>query len=90
MLEAAATGVPGIGSSLGGIPEGIAEGETGFLVPERDPQALAARIDLLLGDAALRQRMGQAARLRVERQFDLVRQTALLETLYDEVVKEAA
>ena len=76
MLEAAATGVPGIGSRLGGIPEGIADGETGFLVPERDPEALAARIGALLADPALRQRMGQAARRRVERQFDLIRQTA--------------
>ena len=76
MLEAAATGVPGIGSQLGGIPEGIADGETGFLVPERDPEALAARIGALLADPALRRRMGEAARRRVERQFDLIRQTA--------------
>jgi colanic acid/amylovoran biosynthesis glycosyltransferase len=90
MLEAAATGVPGIGSRLGGIPEGIADGETGFLVPERDPEALAARIGALLADPALRRRMGEAARRRVERQFDLIRQTATLETLYDSVVQEAA
>ncbi len=87
MLEAAATGVPGIGSRLGGIPEGIADGETGFLVPERDPVALAARIGALLADPALRWRMGQAARRRVTQQFDLPRQTAELETLYDSLVK---
>ncbi len=90
MLEAAATGVPGIGSRLGGIPEGIADGETGFLVPERDPEALAARIGELLADQALRRRMGMAARRRVEQSFDIVRQTAMLEDIYDSVVKEAA
>jgi glycosyltransferase involved in cell wall biosynthesis len=89
MLEAAASGVPGIGSRLGGIPEGIADGETGFLVPERDPEALAKRINALLADPELRQRMGKAARRRVEQQFDLVRQTAALEVLYDAVVKAA-
>ncbi len=84
-LEAAATGVPAIGSNLGGIRETILSGETGFLVPERDPAALAARMGELLADAGLRRKMGAAARLRVEREFDIVRQTAVLETLYDEV-----
>jgi len=83
-LEAAATGVPAIGSNLGGIAETIADGETGFLVPERDPTALAARMGELLADTGLRRRMGVAARRRVERDFDITRQTAALETLYDE------
>ncbi len=83
MLEAAATGVPGIGTRVGGIPEGIAEGETGFLVPERDPEALSAAIGTLLADPALRQRMGEQARRRVERLFDIRRQTAALEEIYD-------
>jgi len=83
MLEAAATGVPGIGSRVGGIPEGIAEGETGFLVPERDPEALSAAIGTLLATPALRQRMGEQARRRVERLFDIRRQTAALEDIYD-------
>lgn len=83
MLEAAATGVPGIGSRVGGIPEGIAEGETGFLVPERDPDALATAIGALLANPTLRLRMGEAARRRVEQRFDITRQTAALEEIYD-------
>jgi colanic acid/amylovoran biosynthesis glycosyltransferase len=83
MLEAAATGVPGIGSRIGGIPEGIAEGETGFLVPERDPEALSIAIGTLLANQTLRLRMGEAARRRTERMFDLTRQTAALEDIYD-------
>ncbi len=90
MLEAAASGVPAIGARLGGIPEGIIDGETGFLVPERDPAALAQRLGDLLDDQTLRRRMGAAARNLVERKFDLRRQTAALEEHYDTVLPGAA
>ncbi|WP_419757696.1 glycosyltransferase [Acidisoma sp.] len=88
LLEAAATGLPTIGTRIGGIPEGVVDGETGFLVPQRDAPALTARMRLLLSDPALRQRMGAAARLHVEQHFDLRRQTALLENWYDAVLRE--
>jgi glycosyltransferase involved in cell wall biosynthesis len=90
VLEAAASGVPVIGSNIGGIPEAIIDGETGFLVPERDEAALASRMALLLDDAAMRRRMGVAARALMERKFDLVAQTRALESLYDEVLATAA
>ncbi len=83
MLEAAASGVPGIGCRVGGIAEGIAEGETGFLVPERDPEALSVAMGTLLANPSLRLRMGEAARRRMEQHFDLTRQTAALEDIYD-------
>ena len=86
MLEAAATGVPVAGSRVGGIPEGVIDGQTGFLVPERDVDALARRMDDLLGDPALRLRMGAEARALVERRFDIRRQTETLEKLYDAVL----
>lgn len=86
MLEAAATGVPGIGARVGGIGEGIAEGKTGFLVPERDPEALSTAIGTLLANPTLRLRMGEAARRRVEQHFDIARQTAALEDIYDELL----
>ncbi len=85
LLEAAATGVPVIGSNVGGIPEGIIDGETGFLVPQRDPRALARRMQDLLDAPATRARMGAQARAFVERRFDLRRQTELLEEYYDSV-----
>lgn len=88
MLEAAAHGVPVIGSRVGGIPEGIDDGQTGYLVPERDPAALAARLHSLLADPALRHRLGMAGRAKMEAQFDLTRQIARLETLYDSVIGE--
>lgn len=83
LLEAAATGVPVVASDIGGIPECVTEDETGFLVPERDVEALAERMGALLGDAALRLRLGAAARARVEERFDLRQQTRALEDLYD-------
>lgn len=52
---------PGIGTRLGGIPEAIRDGETGFVVPVGDVEALADRMETLLADPALRERMGNAA-----------------------------
>lgn len=86
LLEAAASGVPGIGTRVGGVPEGIAEGETGFLVPERDVDSLSIAMGTLLANPPLRQRMGAAARSRVEQHFDIRRQTAYLEDIYDAVL----
>jgi glycosyltransferase involved in cell wall biosynthesis len=86
LLEAAATGVPVVASDLGGIPECVLDGQTGFLVPERDAGALAGRIEDLLADPALRRRMGGQARALVERRFDLCQQTKTLESLYDSVL----
>ncbi len=68
-LESMACGRPVIGSAVGGITYTIADGETGFLVPPRDPQALANRLHELLVNPELCTQMGQAARLRVEREF---------------------
>jgi len=86
LLEAAATGVPIIGSRVGGIPECIVEGKTGFLVPERDEEALARRMTELLEDPVRRHAMGAAGRALVEDRFDIERQTAALENFYDSVL----
>ncbi len=87
LLEAAATGVPTVGSRIGGIPEGVIDGETGFLAPERDEAALAERMAALLDSRDLRIAMGARARALVEDRFDLRRQTALLEDHYDSVLR---
>ena len=83
LLEAAAAGVPAVGSRIGGIPEGIVDGQTGFLVPEKDPEALARRMADLLDDPAMRLGMGARARAFVEERFEIGRQTDILETFYD-------
>jgi hypothetical protein len=69
-LEAMACELPVITSRLGGIPEIVEEGETGYLLTPGDYAGLAARLDLLIEDAALRRGMGQAARRRAVQRFD--------------------
>ena len=68
-LEGMACGRPVIGSAVGGITYTIVDGETGYLVPPRDPQALANRLYELLVHPELRKRMGAEARTRVESEF---------------------
>ncbi len=84
-LEAQACGLPVVISASGGSAEGVVEGETGFVVPPADEVALASRLVELLRDPARRERMGNAARRHVVERFDLRKQTAALESLYDEV-----
>ncbi len=60
-LEAMAAGRPVIASNIGGLPDVVADGETGLLVPPGDATALAAAMHRLLVDAPLRERMGAAA-----------------------------
>jgi len=90
LLEAAATGVPVVGSRLGGIPECVVDGRTGFLVPERDEGALASRMGELLDDPSRRRRMGAEGRALIERRFDVHRQTEALESLYDALLTNAS
>ena len=66
-LEAAACGTPTVASDSPGLRDAVVHGETGFLVPHGDIEALAGRLQELLEDAALRRRLGQAARAFAER-----------------------
>jgi glycosyltransferase involved in cell wall biosynthesis len=86
VLEAAATARPLIGTRHSGIPEIIADGTTGFLVPERDVGALADRLLFLLENVELRKRMGEAGRKRIEEKFDLRKQAERLEEIYSETI----
>jgi glycosyltransferase involved in cell wall biosynthesis len=71
ILEAMSVGLPAVASEVGGIPEVVADGETGLLVPPRDPAALAQAIARLLDDPAARERMGRAGRRAVHEHFSL-------------------
>jgi len=78
LREAMAVGTPVIASDLAGIPEALDAGRCGILVPPRDVGALADAVARLLGDASLRSQFARAARLHVERQFDVWRNTRCL------------
>lgn len=71
VLEAMAAGLPVIASDVGGLREQVEDGVTGLLVPAGDVGALAAALERLVGDAALRRTMGAAGRARAEALFDL-------------------
>jgi glycosyltransferase involved in cell wall biosynthesis len=85
VVEAAASGLPVVGTSHSGIPEAIDDGISGFLVPESDAEALALRLAQLLASESLRRDMGAAARRLAERKFSRQMQTARLESIYDKV-----
>jgi glycosyltransferase involved in cell wall biosynthesis len=68
-LEAMASGLPLVGTTVGGIPEIIEDGVSGLLVEPRNPAQLAEAFLRLLEDPSLRARLGEAARARVLREF---------------------
>lgn len=70
LMEALAMELPVVAPAISGIPELVVEGETGLLFPAGDWGRLAARLEELAGDAALRARLGRAGRARVLAEFD--------------------
>ena len=86
LLEAAAQERPIVATEHAGIPEFVRHGETGLLSPEGSVEGLAANLTAVLRDDALAVSLGNAARARLEAEYDLRAQTALLEDLYDAAV----
>jgi glycosyltransferase involved in cell wall biosynthesis len=71
VLEAMAAGLPVVASAVGGLPEMVVDGETGYLVPSGDDRAMGDALARLAADPDLRRRLGAAGRRRVEERFDL-------------------
>jgi glycosyltransferase involved in cell wall biosynthesis len=86
-LEASAAGVPIVATAVGGMPEVVADGETGFLVPSEDSIAMADRIGRLLRDEDLRMRFGEAGRQRMEDEFSFAAQVERYLSLCESLVK---
>jgi len=82
MLEAMASEVACVVTSVGGIPEAVDDGEEGLLVPPGDSDALAVALGRVLSDSDLRHRLGVAARKRVTRDFSIDRAVRTLEERY--------
>lgn len=87
LLEASAMGIPLIGTHHGGIPEVIEDGNTGYLVPERDTEILADRIFKLMSNPSQRKHMGFNARKLVETKFNIHTQSEKLQSFYDGLLK---
>ena len=84
LIEAMACGVPVVGSVSGAIPEVV--GEAGMLFPEGDYEALADRLGALKEDAALRQRLAVAGRVRVQERFTQAHIAAQTVDVYREML----
>jgi len=69
ILEAMACGVPVVATEIAGIPEAVKEGVTGFLVPPRNPQSIAEKTAVILGNQDLRAKLGKNARQKIEEEF---------------------
>jgi len=70
LMEAMAAGLPVVSTLHSGIPELVSDGESGLLVPERDPGALAAAIERLIGEEDLGRRLAAGGRTKIERDFN--------------------
>lgn len=84
--EAMAWGRPVVASAVGGLVDAVEDGVTGLLVPPRDVGALRAALERLLGDGALRARLGAAGREKAQRELSLDAAAAALRAVYEEAL----
>ena len=88
LLDAMASSKPIVATTAGGIPEVVVDGETGFLVPPRDHQAMADALVKLLKDPELRKKMGHAGLARARRKFSADRMVQDTLKVYKRVAKQ--
>lgn len=86
LLQASAAGVPVIASRAGGMPEAVADGVSGLLVPPGDVAALREAVQKLVDDPALRAQLGQQGRIRIERDFSNARMVSGNLAVYQELI----
>jgi glycosyltransferase involved in cell wall biosynthesis len=89
LLEAAAAGLPRIGTNIGGIPESINHAQDGLIVPVHDAPALARAIATLVRDPALARRYGDAALARLHARFSVAGFLANFTAVYDDLTASA-
>jgi glycosyltransferase involved in cell wall biosynthesis len=87
LLEAYAAGVPCVATAVGGTPEVIEDGKTGYLVPSGDPPALARRIGAIFRDEPTRLAMSRHGQQRIRDHFTFAAQSARYQSLFDSLLK---
>jgi glycosyltransferase involved in cell wall biosynthesis len=90
LLEAMALGLPVVSTDVVGIPELVRDGETGLLVPEGDPEALAAALTRLVKDPAQRRDLSARARSLIEAEFDVTAAASALRKHWAEAIRRRA
>lgn len=88
VLEAMAHGLPCVVANTGGLAESVVDGETGYVCHPTDPAGFAERVNELLGDPDLRERMGTAGRMRVSRCFSEEIQEQKIMAIYERLMKK--
>jgi glycosyltransferase involved in cell wall biosynthesis len=86
VVEAMAMGKAVVATTTGGLPEVVAQGETGLLVPPGDAESLAAVVVSLLEDKVRREQMGRNGKARAQERFSLDASVGQMEQLYSEVL----
>ena len=86
LLEAMACGLPVIATRVGGVPELVEHEHSALLIPPADPSALAATLERLANDPALREQLGKAARARIEAEYTLARMVKRHEQLWADLL----
>jgi len=81
-----ASAKPAVATAVGGVPEVVEDGATGYLVPARDHHALSEKIVRLLKDEGLRRKMGQAGLARARRLFTVERMVEETAAIYRDLV----
>jgi len=87
-MEAMALGKPVVATAVGGVPEVVADGQTGILVQPGDPAALAAAVVELLSDPARAEEMGERGRQRAAAHFDIAEMLERTKAVYADLVRE--
>ena len=87
LLEAGVAGKPAVATAVGGIPEIVKDGETGILVPPKDPERIAAAVTGPLKDARKRYAMGRAAKEWIKSNFNAEKMVSEIGNIYKELAK---
>jgi len=87
IIEASASGMPILSTTHCDIPQVVIDGESGYLVPERDVDALAERLELVVSNPDIWEQMGRRGREHIEKNYNVTRQVEKLEEIYDMVTK---